>query len=170
MKNLIKILFVLITLSSLCVSCHKYPKDPFISLRQPNKRLEASTWQITSYQINGVEHSHDFDNLIAPATLTDCYLIMVDNGGSYEYFFSRNSTDLYTTYDNGSWGLNYDNTTIKFRSGTNGITFNNFYIQLFKATVTGANAWSSPEYNIVELYGKHLHISLNGVDMYFKKI
>jgi hypothetical protein len=170
MKSLLKILLTLIILNSLCLSCHKYPKDPFISFRKPDKRLEASTWQFTSYQINGVEHSHDFDSLLAPNTLTNCYLIMVDNSAIYSYYISRSSDNLYSLADNGTWHLSYDNKTIQFYSSANGVNFNNFYVQLFKSTITGSITWTTPAFNIVELYGKHLHISNNGVDIYFKKI
>jgi len=63
-------------------SCHKYPEDPFISFKRPAQRL-AGTWQITKYQVWGVDHSHDFDSLLNPNTLTNCsvnFVLYSDHG------------------------------------------------------------------------------------------
>ena len=76
MKRVLQTLIVLVTLIGF-ISCHKYPDDPFISLKRPFKRIEG-TWNITSYQINGVEHSHNFDSLLSPNTLTDCSIKFVN--------------------------------------------------------------------------------------------
>lgn len=153
----------------LCSGCHKYPKDPFISLREPDKRLESATWQFTSYQINGVEHSHDFDSLLAPTTLTNCFMIIANNQGSNTYFFSLNSTNLYDVVDNGTWAISSDYKTLQLISVSNGTIINEFYIQLFKPVITGPINWGNPGFTIRELYGKHLHISNNGIDIYFEK-
>ena len=101
MKNIVKtLLFCLIVF---IISCHKYPEDPFISFRRPGKRIEG-TWNITSYQVNGVEHSHDFDSLLTPKTLTN-HAIKFKDGGNYNsqgsadrlsgtYYFQDNDNNL----------------------------------------------------------------------------
>src|ERR1700758_2298387 len=90
-------LFVLTSL----ISCHKYPEDPFISFRQPIKRLQIGYWQFTSYKINGTEHYHDFDSLFAPATLIDCKIgfagvdyHMEDNTGRWVFHDSGDRYDF----------------------------------------------------------------------------
>ena len=65
----------LLVLTSL-ISCHKYPEDPFISLKRPWKRLEG-TWKFDSYKINGTEHVHDFDVFLNSISLNDCLLHLV---------------------------------------------------------------------------------------------
>lgn len=46
----------------LCNSCHKYPQDPFISLRSPESRLIGKVWQLQSYKINGIDSVSKFKN------------------------------------------------------------------------------------------------------------
>lgn len=85
---------VLVALGSLCLSCHKYPEDPFISLRRPAKRIEG-TWNITSYQVWGKEHSHDFDSLLSPKTLTDYCINFAPydrlDGGEFKFVDKNNN-------------------------------------------------------------------------------
>jgi hypothetical protein len=75
MKLLLKSSCALTVGIILGIECKKYPADPFISFQSPYARLTGSNWHINSYQINGVEHSHDFDSMLTPRTLTDCNMI-----------------------------------------------------------------------------------------------
>ncbi|MHB8261408.1 MAG: hypothetical protein ACYDCN_13230 [Bacteroidia bacterium] len=55
MKRFSKIAVVVITLSSLCLSCHKYPEDNvFMEKMSPEKRI-VGTWRLTKYYINGAD-------------------------------------------------------------------------------------------------------------------
>ena len=56
MKKIFKIALLLITVSSLCGSCHKYSEDPFISFRRPSGRI-VGIWKFISYQRDGKEQS-----------------------------------------------------------------------------------------------------------------
>ena len=72
MKNLKKIVspksagrncivfFVASFLIVLTNACHKYPEDPFISLRSPEKRLQDKTWYLVSYKINGADSTKNY--------------------------------------------------------------------------------------------------------------
>ncbi len=175
MKREFKILIALITLIGF-VSCHKYPEDPFISFRRPTKRIEG-TWNITSYQVYGVEHSHDFDSLLSPETLTDIGLkfspysfqgypingdfTFVGKNGNIP--FTKNQ---FTFYDSQSLTFTYFK-----RNSTDTIFYNLFFFRTNNIPTrntdgyeTGTNYWS-----IVELYGHNFHISYNGIDIYLKK-
>jgi hypothetical protein len=166
MKPLFRILPVLVILSSLFVGCHKYPEDPFISFRNPVKRIEG-TWNITSYQIYGIEHSQDFDNLLAPNTLTD---LKVDFG---DPTLDPPATFYMQSAVGGTYFLDNNNKTISFMCAgliNNGdSTGYKFFKSALKLSRFYNNYGFSPDYTIIELYGKHLHISNNGTDIYFKK-
>ena len=175
MKPLFKILFVLTTLG-LCLSCHKYPEDPFISFRRPFKRIEG-TWNITSYQIWGKEHSHDFESLLNPNTLTNCSISFQSNSNVIDEgwwkFLDRNNNILFPLNSNIN-KYQFDvygkpKTTVDFLLDINDIdsTFYNlfFYQQKTFNRTPGRNYG----FSIVELYGQNFHISLNGIDIYFKK-
>lgn len=168
-KNITRISVVFAFASLLLLltnSCHKYPEDPFLSLKRPFKRLEG-TWKFTSYQINGVEHIHDFDIFLSPKTLAECaislhsynkrdgwYEINDLNGGSVPPFASSYEFRHYIIEDNSSTLLIISNATTP-------------YAELWKGTTSGSALAS--KWNIRELYGKDLHISFNNIDIYFKK-
>lgn len=186
MKRLFKILLILITLIDF-VSCHKYPEDPFISFKQPWKRING-TWMITSYQVYGIEHSHDFDSLLKPKTLTDYGINFTywndaaQNHGSFE-FFDKNGNELFNRV---TLGLGYNTfyfdgvKSIKFdyhNTPPQDTTFYNlFFYQRISNPYNRLFVYGSGEdygilydFTIVELYGKHLHLSRNGIDIYLKK-
>ena len=173
MKRISKTLITLIILSCLFVSCHKYPKDPFISLRRPVKRLESgsgTTWRFTSYQISGVEHSHDFDPILTPNTLTDYALILSDNEDDELYTISPVSVSGNRLVE-GSYGISGDNKTLSIQAELAGVTTSaaKFFVEVFKPTQLDSTHWTFINWTIVELYGKNLHITNNGIDIYFKK-
>jgi len=141
----------------LCVSCHKYAEDPFISLRNPEDRLKGTTWQFTSYQIYGVEHSHDFDNFLTPHTLTDVKFQFDENDLWYTIFNVTKST-IYSNHSD----LSDANKTI--RLGVNPIDSAAYKFADYVMKDTKGTYWT-----IVELYNSKFHISSNGVDIYFKK-
>jgi hypothetical protein len=170
MKKLKKI-FLVLALGSLMLpllnSCHKYPEDPFISLKNPGKRLNG-TWKFTGYRINGTDHNHDFDSFLAPFTLTDCKIEFVAQTDKASKYLSG----IYHIYNgDGSEiksGADYD-----LRSDANDITFacdTAFRGHLLQATITNPQlSVARAIWDIKELYQKSLHIKLNNVDMYLKK-
>ena len=157
-------------LTFIFTSCKKYPEDPFISFRQPYKRL-AGTWQITSYQINGVDHSHDFDSLLYPNTLTNCLMFFSNRGpNSGDYSIADNNGHV-LFISSGEYGVNRDKTI-----GFDGAYLyssieksTKFYFQFWKLTVRDSFSSNITNWNIRELYSKTLHLSLNGTDIHFKK-
>lgn len=170
MKKLKKI-FLLLALGSLFLpllnSCHKYPEDPFISLRRPWKRLEG-TWKFTSYKINGVEHSHDFDSMLASKTLTDCSI-------TFHPFY--NLKGWYSLQDNNGNSIHYIDANLgnyvfdddrKWRNISIAGDTSLFYRTLWKGQQAGFLATAS-KWKIMELYSKHLHINTNNIDIYFTK-
>ncbi len=55
MKGMVKISVMLIIISSLCLSCKKYPEDhKFLELTSPERRLEGN-WLLTKYLINNAD-------------------------------------------------------------------------------------------------------------------
>ena len=171
MKKIGKIMLLVISLASL-VSCHKYPGDPFISFRRPFKRLEGSgsgvPWRFSAYQINGADHSHDFDQLLKPNTLSDCILMLTDNEDNQVYWISADNANRLVMSD---YGISSDNKTLFLDADLSAVTttYNNFFVQVFKPTQIDSTHWNIPHWKIVELYGQNLHISNNGIDIYFKK-
>ncbi|HEX7414169.1 MAG TPA: hypothetical protein VF411_08995 [Bacteroidia bacterium] len=165
MKKVLKTALLLITLVGF-ISCHKYPKDPFISFRKPIVRLDAG-WQITSYRILGKEHSHDFDNLLSPNTLTD---VKIDfNYGIHP------ADDIYTTlipqFPIGTYTISSDNKTFTFFPAQTDSIQAQFLHEVFQGQIDNIHHTisSMPTWTIVELYGKHFHIFNNGTDIFFKK-
>ena len=171
MKRVNKTAVVLIVFSSLFLGCKKYPEDPFISLREPWKRI-AGTWQITSYQINGIEHSHDFDSLLSQLTLTDCLIRFEYGMGTYGeiYIEDNNGNRIYPGY--GTYYINSDKTMSFSPNYNTSNTENEFYILVWKMTKNNSSTppyYNIPNWNICELYGKHFHVNYEGTDIYFKK-
>ena len=185
MKKLVLLLLLISTLvlgSFILASCHKYPEDPFISFRRPNKRIEG-TWNITKYQVWGIDHSHDFDSILAPKTLTDYCLKFspFDNAldvafGTYT-FVDKNNNARFTS---NTWqGDHYRfedaggiSTTLYFDyfKGNSDTTFYTLFFGIKNIfTRSTSNEFGSDEWDIVELYEKKFHISKNGIDIYFKK-
>ena len=181
MKKLVLLLLLISTLvlgSFILASCHKYPEDPFISFRRPGKRIEG-TWNITSYQVNGVEHSHDFDSILAPRTLTDCsinfkpYNFINDAANGGYTFVDKNNNALFT-YTNGKDPFNFIDaggfsTTLELgyiMAADDSIFYNLFFYRNKNIIRTPLNY---NDWFIKELYGKNMHISKNGIDIYFKK-
>ena len=169
----IKNIFITATIgfliTTLLNSCHKYPEDPFLSLRNPKVRLcgrpnkGAGEWLFTSYKINGVDHSHDFDNFIYSPSLT--------NGVSLLFWSnSSNAFDVNNTAGNakGRFGFKDNNKTLVFICDLGSIPNPNgikFLIQVLKVdTLSDVANWT-----IEELYNNNLHIRNNNVDIYFKK-
>ncbi len=149
------------------LGCHKYQEDDFISLKRPWKRFTGA-WQFTSYKIYGVEHSHDFDSLLKPRSLTDCCInfnpfynlqgswVIKDINGIVVHPADDRLTNYYFDEDRSF-------KTVVFGSDTS-----TFYTQLWKVTVNGSSRMAT-KWKIIELYSKELHINSNGVDIYFKK-
>jgi hypothetical protein len=93
-----KIFSVLVLI--ILLGCKKYSKDPFISFREPETRLNRGLWILTSYKINQVENIEMFK---PPASYTNIkYPPTVDfyteagrteyNAGSYgigSYYFNK---------------------------------------------------------------------------------
>ena len=146
------------------VSCHKYPEDPFISLRKPENRIHDIYWQFTSYQIHGVEHSHDFDSILKPHTLTDFKLLLYKDRDAFYY-----SVTDFGFYEKGIWELSTDNKTFWLDSYSNGYSSDKFYEDIFKPAIIDTNHWAVVNWKIEDLYQKTFHISNNGIDIYFKK-
>jgi len=159
MKKVFKIIVVLVALVCLFSSCHKYPEDPFISLRNPINRLMGTKWKFTSYKINGVDHSHDFDGFLSPNTLTD---ITFSFDKKEEVFFISNYNMA------GQYDINADKKSIwlgldsQFPGDTVG---HDFGTQILHDKNGGVkNYWI-----ILELYNKKFHITNNGADIYLEK-
>ncbi|MHB8260813.1 MAG: hypothetical protein ACYDCN_04790 [Bacteroidia bacterium] len=160
MRRLFKLSLVLITLAGF-VSCHKYPEDPFISLKNPQDRLSGIgsgyTWKITSYQINGVEHSHDFDNFLSPHTLTDITF-------TFHPLIPREGTQVYSINELNIRGINWsiENNIISLGINYYGVPIDSVAYKFDRYVLKNVGT-------IIELYGKHLHITNYGTDIYFKK-
>ena len=179
MKKVKHILITLVLGSFILASCHKYPEDPFISFRQPGKRI-VGTWNITKYQVWGIDHSHDFDSLLRPNTLTDCYInfFPYSTGDSYNEgngvytFLDKNKNPIFALKNDGSY---YFEDSYKSRLSTlvfsfsvtigSDTTLNKLFFNVGKSSTFPYES----KWRIVELYGKQLHISTNGTDIYFKK-
>ena len=159
---------ILILGSFVLLSCHKYSEDPFISFRRPIVRL-CGGWQFTSYQINGVEHIQDFDNFLAPYTLADLVI-------GFDYGVEQMADNYTISFEGygGGYNLSTDYKTIEFFGQGDGIPSDStkvkFSHNVFKAQIIYPYVTNSTTWTIVELYGKHFHISNNGVDIYFKRI
>ncbi len=161
----------LLVLTSL-ISCHKYPEDPFISLRKPEYRLMGGSqknstgrWKFVSYKINGTEHSQDFDSFLSKSpnftTLTRLSILFYRD---YDLIFRIENLG-----DGASGGFEITNNkkVIRFAGGTNSSdTISN----LFKLNVLKFDPNKHfAEWTIVELYKNDFHINNNGTDIYFKK-
>jgi hypothetical protein len=185
MKRAKLIILILVIGSFVFVSCHKYPEDPFISFRKPPKRIEGK-WNITSYQIWGVDHSHNFDSLLKPNTLYNCCINFspyhnsnggIDNNGTVT-FTDLNNNLLYPAGNTGyAVQDGYRAYTVKNDKDSELTLGNNwtsadstFFSLLVNNEKTTTPSSSGAGFHIMELYGKHLHISTNnGIDIYFKK-
>ena len=154
-------LLVLISL----ISCHKYPEDPFISLKRPWKRLEGS-WKFDSYKINGTEHVHDFDVFLPSISLNNCHItlrafynlkgeyFLKDPNGNIIHF-----NDFVYVFDNFKGTYN----TLNIEGDTS-----QFSLKLWgQASPSGMMTTST--WTIRELYGKHLHLNQGTRDIYFTK-
>ena len=160
-------LFILTLLNS----CHKYPEDPFLSLRRPGHRLESgtgTTWKFTSYQIYGQEHSHDFDSLLNSHTLIGCTLIFYNDHDILECSMSYDNS-FSNRIVSGNYYITNDNKRLSIYANVSANPTHDIFVNLFKPTQISSTLWRFPEWTIVELYGKKLHISNNGIDIYFKK-
>jgi|GEM_PF-4393840 hypothetical protein len=168
MKQAFKIIVVLIAVGGLCLSCHKYPEDPFISFVKPSDRLSGTkdgyTWKFTSYKINGVEHSHDFDNILSPRTLTNITLTFFPNPKGEELIFTINDLNI----PGNNWGINKTTNTIGFSINTNHAGPTDSTAYKF-SPILGYYQTSLVEWKIDELYESTFHISNNGIDIYFEK-
>jgi hypothetical protein len=170
MKTLFKTSLILIALGGFCLSCHKYPEDPFISFRRPIKRIEG-TWNITKYEVYGVDHSHDFDSLLKTRTLTDCCINFspyiynsypVD--GSYT-FVDKDGNNILPSGNN----FQFEDATRLFFGYTMVSPDSIFYNLFFYQNINVNRTNNINIYTVIELYGKKLHISRNGIDIYFKE-
>ena len=165
-------------------SCHKYPEDPFISFRRPNKRIEG-TWNITKYQVWGVDRSHDFDSLLKPNTLTDCFIhfhpfnYITHTGGTFS-FIDKNGNPIFsrTGFGELEFGLDPDPSTSQHATligfgkdpdPIDSVFFNLFFYKSVRYPFKFIPPFNISDFTIVELYDKHFHISHDGVDMYFIK-
>ncbi len=187
MKDNLKWLFFIIFVAFIFNSCQKYQGDSFVSLQTPYYRLVGFNWQIVSYQINATEHSHDFDSLLTPETLTDFNLIFGPyySGDDYTAFcnFKDNSgkdlnihgkgetNDFYWDFQNLTFNDNSNNGVINFHGwGQPGngnmvpVSTDNFYNFFFQPITTSATNW-----NVIELDQHKLHLHNGKVDIYFKK-
>ena len=78
-------LLLVALLLTLLTSCHKYPKDPFLSLKRPEKRI-LGRYKLIHYYVNGVDsvgnsryHFYSSDNhIIFHANISIAY--HTDNG------------------------------------------------------------------------------------------
>lgn len=147
-------------------SCHKYSEDSFISLRKPGNRLNG-TWKFIGYRINGVDHNHDFDSVLAPKTLTDCSIKFIKNNnnsnfGLYKIYDNEGREILPTDYreyslvDGQPLTIHYIDSVI-------------FYNKLWKGNKAGSPGAQTSYWGIRELYNKELHLTFSGIDIYFKK-
>ncbi len=73
-KKVMLVAMLTITLSTLFLSCNKYPEGPAVSLMTRKARL-AGNWQVENYKIN----SNDFTSLISNYTET------FSKDGNYAY-------------------------------------------------------------------------------------
>ncbi len=182
MKLFLGIICTLIGVVLFCDGCKKYPSDPFISFQSPYARLIGSNWHITSYQINGVEHSHDFDSMLTPRTLTDCNMIFGAYSSSssphgvvdFKYndgtsitvdgkSISGSNLFTYTFRDNSSTVLDFYNT------GVNSRTDSSFYSLFFK-TITFPPPRNYSYWSVIELFQGKLHLRDGTTDLYCSKL
>ncbi len=105
MKQLTKTILLLLILIGF-VSCHKYPEDPFISLRTPFKRITKHRWILNNYTVNGVDSMSLFNepNLVYFHLVGKSYNFNDEFGGGTWFIDKKNLTICYTS----AWGnLNY---------------------------------------------------------------
>jgi hypothetical protein len=139
MTRIFKQLIILIILIGF-VSCHKYPDDPFISLRTPFKRITKHQWILNNYTVNGVDSMSLFnDTLGRPIPNLVCF-----------QFNNKYTVNKYTFHDefgNGTWSIDKKNFSLCYARawGLNYHLFNN-----------GCTTWE-----IIELYEKTLMITTN---------
>lgn len=152
----------LLLLTSLCF-CHKFPEDPFISFRSPHDRLTLYEWTITSYQINGTEHIHDFDSILSPRTLKDLTLQFSDyeyKNTVYRLYYMDGFKELVT---DGEVGFSSVNTIHVSNIDT-------LFVEKFwnMPKVKPNTQWTSADWGIRELYKKNCHLRRNNIDIYLK--
>lgn len=147
-------------------SCKKYKEDPFISLKQPGKRLQGG-WKFTGYTINGVDHSHDFDNYLTPYTLTDCIIVFNAQQGPNSVWYQG----LYFIY-NGGGTVTHNSMSYNLRAGDD--------ITITSDSALGGHLWKGhPEgslgtefsavWPIRKLYKNDLHLRKDNIDIYFRR-
>ena|ERR1700758_4096721 len=165
MKKLKKI-FLFLALGSLILpllnSCHKYPEDPFISLKRSQVRLRG-TWKVTSYQINGVEHGHDFDTLLSTCTIYECTISF--EAGTKSQKWGEPVLRTKSGFDIFGGDRQYDLLSRTLRITANDFSFNIAFWKLPNKAPLASYA----EWTIEELYNKKMHLKLGNTDIYFKK-
>ena len=163
----IKNIFITATIGLFIVtllnSCHKYPEDPFISFRAPNDRLKHYEWTITSYQINGTEHIHDFDSILSPRTLKDLTLQFADDGYKktiYRLYYMDGFRELITDGE----------VTFSSVNTINLFTIDTLFVEKFwnMPRVKPNAQWTQASWGIRELYKKNCHLRRNNIDIYLK--
>jgi hypothetical protein len=179
MKKGIKIIFALTLISLFSESCQKYSDDSFISFQSTYQRLVgtsdpsafANKWQITSYQINGTEHSHDFDSILTPKTLTEYSLQFEElspgiSQAGIEFFDNSGNQLIYNINHELLWQGGYDLNTsgsIHFIS-LDSCMFDHLF---FKTNTISSN---NTYWSIIELFQNNFHIHSGITDIYFKKM
>jgi len=153
MKKL-KNIFLILALGSFMLpllnSCHKYPEDPFISLRRPEKRLVSKTWHLTSYKINGIDSIAKFK--IVPADSNGWISTPIINfGAKADNYVWR----AYPTCDNGeSWKIEENQLKLGYNYGY----CPHLPIAMFPTTV----------WKILELYKSTFKISTSYNNKYYE--
>ena len=110
------------------------------------------------------KNNHDFDSIITPNTLTDLTVFLGDEGT--DYFFGVNTIKNGYLME-GNYEISDDKKTVLFRRNVETDTVGiNLFANLFGPV---QHTIDSPNCTIVELYGKKLHISNKGIDIYLKK-
>ena len=122
--------FCLVTLLN---SCHKYPDDPFISLRKPLARLNYRHWYLNKYLVNGVDSISRFSN------------------GTYVYFEDNHGGNFWRSFptcdQGGGWGVGPGNALGIGRG-----------LGYTPPACNGQILFPTEDWTIRELYGKKLII------------
>ena len=112
MNRLFKIGLLIVFFGSLFLGCHKYPDDPFISLRSPSKRITKYQWHLNKLLVNGQDSISLFhDNVGRPLDVLEWLhvdehnnFILNDEFGTGTWSIGNKLTIYYTGI---SGNLNY---------------------------------------------------------------
>lgn len=171
MKNFKNRFLIPVVVLLAMASCRKFEEDPFVSFHSVGRRLQGN-WKIESYKINGIEHSHDFDSLLTPLTLTDLKLVIGNDDSrmtSGPFYFADPNGNGYIPFGYASYH-NYkvidNNKSIRFIFYHIKI-YDLFFLDYYHNLPIDSGAHS--DWSIYKLYKNEFHIKRNETDIFFKK-